>query len=110
MDLILVGLLEWAASKLTRSLTATDIVGWIASVLNFIVLQKLRGQTVGKMVMGHHLVRADGEPLTWGLVIGRYFAMMLSALTLTIGFMMAGWTRHKQALHDIICGTYVIRR
>ncbi|MCL6549088.1 MAG: RDD family protein [Alicyclobacillus sp.] len=110
LDGILVAVLEWAAMTLSKSLAAGYIVGLVASVLNFIVLQKIRGQTVGKMVMGHHLVRADGQPLSWGIVIGRYFAMMLSALILYIGFMMAGWTKHKQGLHDKICGTYVIRK
>jgi uncharacterized RDD family membrane protein YckC len=28
---------------------------------------------------------------------------------LFIGYMMAGWTERKQALHDIIAGTYVVR-
>jgi uncharacterized RDD family membrane protein YckC len=25
-----------------------------------------------------------------------------------LGFMMAGWTKRKQALHDMITGSYVI--
>ncbi|GGJ14029.1 hypothetical protein GCM10010885_24220 [Alicyclobacillus cellulosilyticus] len=80
-----------------------------ASVVNLIVLQKLTGQTLGKMAMGHVLVRDDGRPLTWGVVIGRYFAMCLSLFSFSIGFMLAGWTKYKQTLHDLICSTYVVR-
>jgi uncharacterized RDD family membrane protein YckC len=31
-------------------------------------------------------------------------------LTLFIGYMMAGFTEKKQALHDIIAGTLVLRK
>jgi uncharacterized RDD family membrane protein YckC len=32
----------------------------------------------------------------------------VSALLFYIGFMMAGWTNQKRALHDMICDTRVI--
>lgn len=84
---------------------------WIlVSVLDFIVLQGARGQTLGKMVMGHQLVRRDGSHPKPGVIIGRFFAFWLSSAIFDIGFMMAGWNRKKQALHDVMCGTYVIRK
>lgn len=99
-----------AMAHMMASASGFSFISFVVSVLNLIVLQGIRGQTIGKMVMGHYLVREDGSKPGWGVIIGRYFAFMLSAIILDIGFMMAGWTRHKQALHDIICGTYVIRR
>ena len=41
---------------------------------------------------------------------GRYFAKFISAIILWIGFMMAGWTARKQALHDIMAGTLVVQK
>jgi len=64
--------------------------------------------TLGKMAVGIKVVRLDGEKITLGRGIGRYFAFVLSSFTVGIGFLMAGFTQRKQALHDIICGTLVV--
>lgn len=65
--------------------------------------------TPGKMVFGMKLVRADGSRLSTGRIIGRYFAEILSGLTLLIGYIMAGFDDQKRALHDRICDTRVIK-
>src|SRR3954449_8355776 len=61
--------------------------------------------TPGKKVCGLVVTGDNGERISFGRATGRYFAKILSSLILMIGFMMAGWTRRKQALHDIICDT-----
>jgi len=68
------------------------------------------GATPGKMVLGLRVVRPDGGPVSLGRAIGRYFAKMLSAIILLIGFIMAGFDREKRALHDILVDTRVIKR
>ncbi len=65
--------------------------------------------TLGKMALGLKLLRADGAKLGKGRIIGRYFSHFVSAITLMIGYMMAGWDDEKRALHDRICDTRVIR-
>jgi len=42
--------------------------------------------------------------------LGRQFAMGVSFVMLCIGFVMAGFTARKQALHDMIAGTLVVNR
>jgi len=64
--------------------------------------------TLGKMAVGIKVVRADGTRISVARGIGRYFAFMLSSLTMGIGFIMAGMTQRKQALHDMICDTLVV--
>jgi uncharacterized RDD family membrane protein YckC len=64
--------------------------------------------TPGKRLCGIHIVRVDGRRIGVGLAIGRHLATLLSALPFYIGFMMAGWTDQKKALHDLICGTRVV--
>jgi uncharacterized RDD family membrane protein YckC len=66
------------------------------------------GATPGKMLMKIRVVSADGSPISYGRATGRYFAKMLSALILYIGFIMAFWDEEKRALHDRICETRVI--
>jgi uncharacterized RDD family membrane protein YckC len=67
-----------------------------------------KGATPGKMALGLKVTRADGGPISVGLAVGRYFAKILSGLTLWIGFIIAGFDREKRSLHDHICGTRVI--
>jgi uncharacterized RDD family membrane protein YckC len=67
-----------------------------------------RGATLGKMIFGLKVIRADGSPLAVGLSTGRYFAQLINSFTLGIGYFMAGWDDQKRALHDRICETRVI--
>ena len=67
------------------------------------------GATPGKMAMGVKIVSSNGEPISGGQAIGRYFAQILSALILGIGFLMIAWTPKKQGLHDYMANTVVIK-
>jgi uncharacterized RDD family membrane protein YckC/Tfp pilus assembly major pilin PilA len=64
--------------------------------------------TVGKMVFGIKVTDVAGRRLGFGKAAARYFATWLSALILGIGFLMAAFTKKKQALHDTLCGTLVV--
>jgi len=66
--------------------------------------------TLGKMALGLIVTDLKGEPITFGRATGRYFGKFISALLLFIGFLMAGWTEKKQALHDIMAGTLVVKK
>ena len=65
--------------------------------------------TVGKMACGLRVTDLQGRRLTFARATGRFFAKYVSSLTLLIGYIMAGFTERKQALHDFIAGTYVIK-
>jgi uncharacterized RDD family membrane protein YckC len=65
--------------------------------------------TPGKMALGLKVVRADGSPVDYGRAAGRYFAKILSAIILGIGYIMAAFDSQKRALHDMICDTRVIK-
>jgi RDD family len=54
--------------------------------------------------------RYRGARISFGRATERYFAKILSALTLGIGYLMVGWTKQKRGLHDFIAGTLVTRR
>jgi uncharacterized RDD family membrane protein YckC len=74
----------------------------------FFVMESSEKQaTYGKMAVGIKVGNANGERLTFGNAVGRYFSKIISAAILYIGFMMAGWDNKKQALHDKIADTYV---
>ena len=66
--------------------------------------------TPGKVALGLRVADLAGTRLTFGRATGRYFAKWLSVLTLFVGYLMAGFTRRKQALHDLVAGTVIVRR
>jgi len=66
--------------------------------------------TPGKMALGLVVTDETGHRIGFGRATGRYFAKLISALILYIGFMMAGWTEKKQALHDILASTLVLKK
>lgn len=63
--------------------------------------------TLGKMVLSLKVTDLNGQRLTFGRATGRYFSKIISALIMYVGFIMAGFTEKKQALHDMIAGTLV---
>jgi uncharacterized RDD family membrane protein YckC len=65
--------------------------------------------TPGKMALGLKVVRPDGRLVGVGRAFGRYFAKMLSAIMLWIGFIMVAFDSDKRGLHDMICDTRVVR-
>ena len=67
------------------------------------------GATPGKMIAGLKVIRPDGSSVPTGRAFGRYFAKILSSVTLLIGFIMAAFDSEKRALHDMVCDTRVIR-
>jgi len=65
--------------------------------------------TIGKRIFGLQVVNASGGKLTFGQASVRHFMKFLSLFTAAIGFMMAGWTKRRQALHDMPSDCVVIR-
>jgi len=67
--------------------------------------------TWGKQVLGIYVTDLSGTRITFGRASGRFFARIITGLIpLWIGFIMAGFTERRQALHDMIASTLVLRR
>ena len=69
-----------------------------------------RQATVGKMALGLKVTDVNGDRLTFARASLRYFSKILSGLIMMLGYIMAGFTPKKQALHDYIANTYVGRK
>lgn len=66
--------------------------------------------TAGKKIVGIVVTDMDGARLTFGRATGRYFAKFISGLIpLGIGYILAAFTEKRQAIHDMLAGTLVLR-
>lgn len=65
--------------------------------------------TIGKMALGLKVINKDGSRMNFGQATLRYFGKLVSTAILLIGYIIAGFTEKKQALHDMIAGTYVVK-
>ena len=76
------------------------IIGW----LYFAGMESsASAQSPGKIALGLTVTGMDGQRVTFGRASGRFFAKIITGLVpLYIGFIMAGFTEKKQALHDMI--------
>jgi len=89
-----------------RDFVLSALVGW----LYFASLESSPIQaSLGKLVVGLYVTDENGRRITFGQATGRHFGKYLSAILLLIGFLMAGFTPKKQALHDMLAGTLVMR-
>lgn len=85
------------------------LIGMVVPVLYYSWMHASNSQaTLGKMAVGIKVTRGDGRKISFWRAVGRYFAQILSALPLMIGYIIAGFTDRKQALHDMVCDTLVV--
>jgi uncharacterized RDD family membrane protein YckC len=67
--------------------------------------------TVGKKALGLVVTDMAGHRVSFGRASGRHFAKIVTNMVPAfIGYIMAGFTEKKQALHDMIAGCLILRR
>jgi uncharacterized RDD family membrane protein YckC len=68
-----------------------------------------RQATYGKALVGLKVTGTIGDRVSFVKALVRELAKILSTMTFLIGYMLAGLTKRKQALHDFIATTQVVR-
>jgi len=87
------------------------LIGIVLNWLYFTLFESSCKQaTPGKMALGIIVTDAAGRRVSFARANGRYWGKILSGLILAIGYMMAGFTEKKQALHDMIADCLVINK
>jgi uncharacterized RDD family membrane protein YckC len=105
-----------------EDLESQGLLGLIVPLYIFIIIMNIAyytyfhgrtGQTLGKMACSLRVVSLDGEPLGYGRAFFRWLLFMVFAVIFLLGgvlnFLWPIWSKHKQAWHDKIVGTYVIK-
>ncbi|MBI1354762.1 MAG: hypothetical protein GC160_10470 [Acidobacteria bacterium] len=87
------------------------LVGMLGNWLyEAILISSDKQATLGKMAMGLKVTNIHGGRLSFAHATGRHFAKWVSAFTLLIGYLIQPFTQRKQALHDLIAGTLVVKK
>lgn len=87
-----------------------NVGGFLMAWLYYSIMTSKYGGTLGKMAVGLRVIDEHGMYPSFGRATGRFFAKIISACTLLIGYILAGFNPQKRALHDSIAGTYVVRK
>ncbi len=91
--------------------TVGFLIGVADNLIYFSLLESSVNQaTVGKMALGLKVTDLNGNRISLGKALGRTLSKYVSAFILFIGYIMAGFTERKQALHDMMVGTLVFKK
>lgn len=68
------------------------------------------GATIGMRILGMRVVPSDGrERVTYSDAFVRYLLMIVGAWFFMLGFLWAAWDSQRQAWHDHVAKTLVVR-
>lgn len=96
---------------MSRPLFAIRLLALMLSWIYYASMESSSWQaTLGKKILGLRVTDLAGNRITFARASGRFFGKILSGMILGIGFLMAGFTARKQALHDILAGCLVLRQ
>jgi uncharacterized RDD family membrane protein YckC len=88
------------------------IVGVCATWLYHALMESSSWQaTVGKKVLDLVVTDMEGKRVSFGRSTGRHFAKIITnMIPLGIGYILAGFTERKQAVHDMISSCLILRK
>src|SRR5215217_1256253 len=117
IDSILISVVFWLAVLILGAIAddggviVAYILGTIGAFVYYAGMESSSNQaTIGKIALGIQVTDLQGNRISFGKALGRNLAKILSALIFYIGFIMAAFTAKKQALHDMIAGTLVVKK
>lgn len=108
-----IGGLSWAASDHPGLIFFLMFIGYAGLIVGaWLYFAKFesgaRQATPGKRVMGIKVTDDKGQRIGFGRATGRFFGKIVSGMIMNVGYMMAGFTSRKQALHDMMAGCCVV--
>ncbi len=111
---IIVGGTLWLSTGSAPESATWTLVYYVTSIpavwLYFALSESSAKQaTYGKKALGLIVTDLQGRRITFARATGRHFLKWLNIFTLGIGLILAGITAKKQALHDLLARTLVVR-
>lgn len=102
----------WALfTNQSRQVAAINMLVTMAAWIYWALMESSPWQaTLGKKALGLVVTDLEGRRITFTRASGRYFGKILSTILFGVGYLMAGFTQKKQALHDILAGCLVTKK
>ena len=102
-------LLGRPAALLDGTAAQIFLLAWFLWNMTYLVGRT--GQSWGRKLLGLKVVNRNGEPIGFWRALGRnLFAIFISMPLGFLGWLWIVWDPNKQAWHDKVFRTYVIRR
>ena len=96
-------------SALGPIIAAIGLLFVVVPWLYYAGFESSRGQaTPGKVLMHLEVTDLEGNRITFARATLRFFGKFLSTVIIFIGFLMIGFTKKRQGLHDTIAGCLVL--
>ena len=102
-------------AAMAASLMAMFGIAWIVKrvvdILYHSLMESSKFQgSLGKMALGIIVTDTNGAKLDFSKALVRNLCKIISGAIMLIGYIMAGFTEKKQALHDMIASTLVVKK
>lgn len=99
------------ATAVMGAIFAGGLIGMVVNVIYFALMESSKYQaTLGKMALGIKVTTTEGARIDLVKSIIRQIGKYVSGVILMIGYIMAAFTDKKQALHDMIASTLVVKK
>ena len=118
IDSVLLGVLAYLIAMTTGGTTEAGFqlqggpffVFSLIGLAYYIVMEKLKGATLGKMAMGLKVVKDDGQPLDWGASVIRNLMRIIDGQLLYLVGAITVWvSKRNKRLGDMAAKTIVVR-
>jgi uncharacterized RDD family membrane protein YckC len=98
-------------ASIMATMGTTILISAFISILYYVLMETSKFQgTVGKIALGLKVTDMNGGKLDVSKALIRNLGKIISGIILYIGYIMAGFTEKKQALHDMIANTLVVKK
>lgn len=94
----------------TTGAMLAQIIGTLFALIYYVYFIYKEGATPGKKLMKIRVVREDGQPITViGAILREVVGKFVSGIVIGLGYLWVLWDKKKQAWHDKIAGTIVVK-
>ena len=109
IDAVILGIVNWVIRMALGPLVSAFAGLGLGIAYEIYFLSSPKQATIGKQALGIIVTDLNGGRIDPGKAALRWVGKIISGLILLIGYIMAAFTERKQALHDIIAGTLVLK-
>ena len=99
-----------ATASVFGAIVIFGVISLALSVAYYVVLPPVFGATPGKLIFGYEIVDSEFRRIGYGAAVLRLLGYIVSGAVLYLGFIWIGVDDKKQAWHDKIAGTFVVKK